>query len=170
MDVSLDAEAENLSTFSRSRFIHDFITLSKSMNAPYSQTTIENILIAFNEHWENSAILFRCTDRPGGVVNFCFFARRRVDMIAIAAHASLIKLEDPLAQMITSWSSLGQGDSHQWCDFDPRKGLAKTWVYFSHVQPIDEILSLSEMPASVREFAPVLHSLGLEEVIFTAVD
>jgi hypothetical protein len=129
MDVSLDAEAENLSTFSRSRFIHDFITLSKSMNAPYSQTTIENILIAFNEHWENSAILFRCTDRPGGVVNFRFFARRRVDMIAIAAHASLIKLEDPLAQMITSWSSLGQGDSQQWCDFDPRNGLAKTWVY-----------------------------------------
>jgi hypothetical protein len=72
--------------------------------------------------------------------------------------------------MITSWSSLGQGDSQQWCDFDPRKGLAKTWVYFSHVQPIDEILSLSEMPASVREHAPVLHSLGLEEVIFTAVD
>jgi hypothetical protein len=76
--------------FSRSRFIHDFITLSKSMNAPYSQTTIENILIAFNEHWENSAILFRCTDRPGGVVNFRFFARRRVDMIAIAAHATVV--------------------------------------------------------------------------------
>ncbi|KIM92739.1 hypothetical protein OIDMADRAFT_139131 [Oidiodendron maius Zn] len=163
-------EVEKLSIFSRSTFIHDFTTLCKSMNASYSQTTIDNILATFEEHLENSAIIFRCTDRPNSVVNFRLFTRHRVDTIAIAAHAGLIKLEDPLAQITTSWSSLFQGDSKQWCDFNPSNGLAKTWVYFHQAQPIDKILSLPEIPASVQAHAPVLHSLALENVVYTAVD
>ncbi|KAL9107946.1 MAG: hypothetical protein Q9227_007268 [Pyrenula ochraceoflavens] len=127
-------------------------------------------LTAFEEYLDTFAIIFRCTDKPNSVVNFRFFFRRRIDTIAISAQAGLIKLEDPLAKLISSWSSLSQSTPEQWGDFDPRKGLAKTRVYFPEAQSINDILFLSELPASVRQQAPVLQGLGLENVIFTAID
>ena len=157
-------------SFSSATFLEDLKRTSDAIGAPYSEPAILAVFKVFEECFKEAVVIWRSSDRPGDPLNYRFYLRRRLDTISIATEAGLLKSDDPIARLLTSWSSLYNGESWQWCDFDPRAGLAKTWVNFRGRRPVDDILNAPEVPVSVHAHGPTFHSLGLETVIFVAGD
>ena len=161
--------AATAANFDRSTFQSELSTLCHSLDAPYSNEVTEQILEAFNEYLDDSYVWLRCTSKPKDVVNFRLaFHGKRIDTTAILANAGWIGIDDELAKTIRSWSS--QEDAEQWCDFDPSRGIAKNWIYFRRLQPIQEILCTHGLPAPVTARLSDLQAAGLEHVNFAAVD
>ena len=164
--IAVDSPA----SFSPSKFLHDFKTTADAIDAPYSEPAILAVLKVFEECLKEGAVIWRTTNRPGDPLNYRFYLRRRLDTIAIATEAGILESDNPMARLVTSWSSLYSGGTEQWCDFDPTTGLAKTWVNLKGRRPVDDILNAPEVPISVRAHGPTFHSLGLDVVRFLAVD
>lgn len=161
--------AANIERFDRSVFVSEFTTLCRSLDAPCSQQMIEQILAAFDEYLDDSYVWLRCTSKPADIVNFRLaFHGRWIDTVSIAARAGWISIDDPLPKIAASWSL--RDNAEQWCDFDPSRGLAKTWIYFHRLQPIQEILHTPGLPAPVTARLPDLQAAGLDRVNFAAVD
>ena len=161
--------AASAEKFDRSTFQSELSTLCHSLDAPYSSKVTEQILEAFDEYLDDSYVWLRCTSKPADVVNFRLaFHDKRIDTTAILASAGWIGIDDELAKMVRLWSS--QEDAEQWCDFDPSRGIAKNWIYFRRLQPIQEILCTHGLPAPVAARLPDLQAAGLEHVNFAAVD
>ncbi|KAL9087278.1 MAG: hypothetical protein Q9165_006772 [Trypethelium subeluteriae] len=161
--------AASAEKFDRSTFQSELSTLCHSLDAPYSSKVTEQILEAFDEYLDDSYVWLRCTSKPADVVNFRLaFHGKRIDTTAILASAGWIGIDDEPAKMVRSWSS--QEDAEQWCDFDPSRGIAKTWIYFRRLQPIQEILCTHDLPAPVAARLPDLQAAGLEHVNYAAVD
>lgn len=161
--------AVDVEKFDRSTFKSELSTLCHSVDAPYSDKVTEQILDAFDEYLDDSYVWFRCTSKPADVVNFRLaFHGKRIDTTAILAKAGWIDIDDELAKWVRSWSS--HHEAEQWCDFDPSKGIAKNWIYFRDLQPIQEILGTHGLPAPVAARLPDFQAAGLEHVNFAAVD
>jgi hypothetical protein len=155
--------------FDRSRFLSEFRTLCHSLDAPYSEEKTKQILNAFDEYLDDSYVWTRCTSKPRDVVNFRLaFHGKWVDTISIASKAGWIDSEDTLAKIAASWSR--RDNAEQWCDFDPSRGLAKSWIYFHYLQPLQEIMRTPGLPDPVAARMPDLLAAGLEHVNFAAVD
>ncbi|KAF2159809.1 hypothetical protein M409DRAFT_29807 [Zasmidium cellare ATCC 36951] len=158
------------SPFDRTKFVSELTALCHSLDAPYSQQKVEQILSAFDEHLDNSYVWLRCTSKPKDIVNFRLaFHGKFVDTTSIEANAGWIDIENPLAKVNRSWSS--RANAEEWCDFDPSRGIAKNWVYFQRIQPFQEILSASGLPAAAASRVPDLQAAGLDDQVnFAAVD
>ena len=157
-------------SFSSSKFLDDFKRTADAIGAPYSEPAILAVLKVFGECLNEGAVIWRTTNRPRDVLNYRFYLRRRVDTIRIATEAGILESDNPMAQLVTAWSSLYNGATEQWCDFDPRTGLVKTWVNLKGRRPVDDVLNVPEVPSSVRAHASKFHGLGLKLVRFLAVD
>lgn len=161
---------ETPASFSTTRFLDDLIKTSDAIGAPYSKTAISTVLKVFEECFTQGVVTWRATDRPGDALNFRIYLRRQLDTISIATEAGLLEPDNKMARLLNSWAALYTGEALQWIDFDPKKGLAKTWLNVKGRRPIDDILNTPEVPASVRAHGPMFHSVGLETVTFLAVD
>ena len=157
-------------SFSSSKFLDDFKRTADAIDAPYSEPAIAAVLKVFEECLQEGAVIWRTTNRPLDALNYRFYLRRRLDTISIATKAGILESENPMARLVTGWSSLYNGETEQWCDFDPKTGLAKTWVNLKGRRPVDDVLNVPEVPISVRAHGPMFHSLGLKLVRFLAVD
>jgi len=102
--------------------------LANTIGAPYSEPAILQVLEIFGECFKEAVVVWRTTDRPGDTLNYRTYLRRQLDTISIAVGAGLLESNNQLVRLITSWSSLYDGKTEQWCDFDPNAGLVKTWV------------------------------------------
>lgn len=156
--------------FSAPKFLIDVTKLADKIQAPYSEARISEVLETFKECFKDAIVAWRTTDRPGDTLNYRIFLRRQLDTISIPIKGGLLRPDKPLVRLVTSWSSLNNGATEQWCDFDPNAGLVKTWVNWKGSRPIDDILNASEVPATIRSHSPNFHSLGLKMVTFVAVD
>lgn len=157
-------------TFSPSRFLQDIKVLAHTIGAPYSELAVKNVLTAFEECFDNAVVAWRTTDRPNDTLNYRLFLRRQMDTISIAIDSGHLMPDDPLVQLLRSWSSLFNGETEQWLDFDPNAGLAKTWLNLGDRRPVDDVLHAAEVPAAIRAHGPTFHGLGLKLVTFVAVD
>lgn len=158
------------SHFSPSQLLQDITKTANAIDAPYSEPATLAVLKTFEECFKEGAVTLRTTNRPGDQLNYRFYACRKVDMINLSTEAGFIEPGNHLARLVTSLSSLYNGEPEQWCDFDAERGLAKNWVHFKARRPVDEILNTPEVPEVVRAHGPTFHSLGLELVKFVAVD
>ena len=164
------AVIDSPASFSATKFLDDFKKTSDAISAPYSEPAILAVLKVYEGCFMDGIMTWRATDRPGDALNFRVYLRRQLDTIGIATEAGLLDSNNPMARLLISWDSLYKGEPVQWIDFDPMKGLAKTWLNLKGRRPVDEILNAPEVPVSVRAHGPTFHSLGLEIVTFLAVD
>ena len=157
-------------SFSSSRFLDDFKNLASAIDAPYSESAIQDVLKVFEGCFSEGTTIWRTTNRAGDILNYRFYLRRRLDTISIATQAGILEADNPMACLITSWSSLYNGGTEQWADFSPITGLAKTWVNLKGRRPVDDVLNAPEVSTAVREHRSRFHSLDLTLVRFLAVD
>ena len=158
-------------SFSSTRFVQDAKDLAKSLGAPYSEPAINEVLEVFAECFKNSVVVWRATNRLGDALNYRVFLRHKSDTVAIATTAGYLKPFDPLVKLVESCSLLFNGESEQWCDFDASvAGLTKTWINLRGTRCVDDVLSASAMPCSIRAHGPSFHGLGLDSVTFIAAD
>jgi len=158
------------SVFNSARFLQDIKRTADSIGAPYSEAATLNVIKTFEDCFKGGAVIWRTTNRPGDRLNYRFYARRRIDTISISTEAGFLAPNNHMARLVTSWSTLYDGDTQQWCDFDAETGLAKNWINLRGRRPVDDILNAAEVPEAVRAHGPTFHSLGLELVRFLAVD
>lgn len=134
----------------------------------------EAIVASYSQNFREGAVLWRATDRPGDGLNFRFYERRPVEVIRIAEDAKLLGPDHPLTLLLDAWA-LPWGEGHsmipeQSCDFDAEKGLVKSWVYMGGLRPLDDILSLGNVPASIIQHRDIFHHRGLHLLRHVAVD
>jgi hypothetical protein len=158
------------SVFTPEKFLADYKKTAAALDASYSESTVAGTLSTFNGCFQEGTVIWRSTSRSNDVLNYRFYLRRRLDTVALAAKAGYIKTSDPIARLATSWSDLFEGDTVQWCDLDPKEGVAKTWIYLRGQRSVDDVLNASEVPDAVRAHRATFYSLGLKLVHFVAVD
>ncbi|KAA8647038.1 hypothetical protein EYZ11_005279 [Aspergillus tanneri] len=156
--------------FDPAQFLTDFKKTADAIGAFYSESSIRGTLKTFKDCFQDSAVIWRTTNRDNGPVNYRFYLRRRLDTIDIATKAGYLEPDNQMARLITSWSALYNGHTEQWCDFHPETGLAKTWVNLKGRRQVDDILNAPEVPDSVRAHGPTFYRLGLKLVRFLAAD
>ncbi|MFC8725771.1 aromatic prenyltransferase [Streptomyces bacillaris] len=156
--------------FSRARFLVDLRTTATALGAPYSEAVTNRVLDAYASAFDEGAVLWRTTDRPGAGLDYRFYARRPLDTMTIARRAGFIAGDDPLAALVQAWSGLYGGAPEQSCDFDAALGQTKTWVYLAGTRPLDDVLGVPGVPDALRRLAPLFHGLGLDHVRHVAVD
>ncbi len=123
-------------TFSPSKFLKDTERLANAIGAPYSEPAVLQVLEVFEECFKEAVVVWRTTDRPGDTLNYRTYLRRQLDTIRIVTGAGLLESDNQLVRLLTSWSSLYDGKTEQWCDFDPNAGLVKTWVNLRRRRPV----------------------------------
>ncbi|KAJ5813520.1 secondary metabolism biosynthetic enzyme [Penicillium pulvis] len=156
--------------FDPMRFLTDFKRTSDAIGASYSEPSILETLNTFKSCFQNSIVIWRTTNRENDPLNYRFFLQQRLNTVEIAIKAGYIEPDNQMGRLITSWSALYNGESQQWCDFHPERGLVKTWVNLKRGRPVNDILNAPGVPYSVQCHGPTFRSLGLELVSFVAVD
>ncbi|KJX93611.1 Chain A like protein [Zymoseptoria brevis] len=160
--------AAQIQKFDHLVFTSDFTAICDTLGAPYSRKIIEQILVAFREYEGKAIIAMRCTSRAADGIGFrMYFPGQSIDTTTIAARTGWIEREHSLARLVRSWTTQ---EAEQWCDFDPCRGLSKTWVYYRQLRPVETILSAEGVSAAVRARMLDFQGIGLNRVNFTAVD
>lgn len=156
--------------FELSRFLVDIKRITKSINAPLTDGIIEKMYGTFANNLNGGAIALRATDRPGDVVNFWAAEFNRVDTVTQAIDAGLVTAENPTALLLRSWFTMYDNTPELWTDFDTAKGLAKSWVWFVHLRPLEEILSVEHVPESYRKQVGLFKRAGADKIYHVAVN
>ena len=162
--------APSTSVFTEDRFLEDYRKTAATLAAPYSEEVVKSTLTSFPGCYEEGTVIWRSTSRPNDKLNYRFYLKRREDTVALAAKAGLLNENDTMSRLATSWSSLFDGDSVQWCDLDPEEGVAKTWIFLKGQRSVDDILDAPVMPDAAKVHRAHFHSIGLALIHFVAVD
>ncbi|MEU6657509.1 aromatic prenyltransferase [Streptomyces sp. NPDC046821] len=172
--LSLAAWKEDLTVhpqqFSAPHFLEHVRATAEAIGAPYSEAATQAVLDAYGPMFAEGAVLWRATDRPGGDLNYRFYARRSTDTVAVARRAGFIAADDRLGDLVQAWNTLYDGTPEQSCDFDAARGLTKTWLYLGGTRPVGDVLAVEPVPLPIRERGPLFHSLGLDFVRHVCVD
>lgn len=156
--------------FSNQQFLADVQRTAAALGAPYSESATRTVIEAYDECFKNEVVLWKTTSKPIAALNYRFMSQQHRDTIATAVKAGFIDVDNPLANLIVSWSSLFNGAPKQSCDFDTVTGLCKTWVMFGDQRPIEAVLDAKGVPASIRRHAATFKAVGLGFVRWAAVD
>lgn len=119
--------------FSPTQFLEDTQSTAAAIGAPYSEATTLKVLETYAQSFRDGAVLWRSTDRPGDALNYRFYERKPVDTVSIAVQAGLLAPDNPMIELIQSWSSLydGAGTPEQSCDFDAKSGLVSSQSFLN---------------------------------------
>ena len=130
-----------------------------------------NIIHSYTQSFHQGAVLWRATNREGDALNYRFYERSPVDVLRIAIDAGFLKQENPLVCILQRWSAPWRGGTpEQSCDFDAEKGLTKAWAYQAGFRPLHDLLSMNDIPDSIRKHGTTFDLLGLYIVRHVAVD
>jgi 4-hydroxyphenylpyruvate 3-dimethylallyltransferase len=140
-----------------------------TLKAPYSEPIIEKVIKTYGANFQRGAVLWKATNRPEDGIAFRFYERETVDVINPAITSGLLSPDHPLIPLISSWSAL-YSNAISSCDFDPQKGLRKTWIWLGGRRPLDELLNADNVPMQIKALGPKFHALGLDTVRHAAVD
>lgn len=156
--------------FASSEFLEDIKKTAAAIGAPFDETTTGKVLDIFGEQFNEGGVILRTSNQPRAKLDYRFFMRRQTDIMGLALKEGLIEAGDPMSDLINSWTSLYNGIPEASADFDAVKGLAKVWLYFGAIRPVDQILAAPGVPEGIRAHLSTFQSLGLQEVQHTAVD
>ncbi|KAH8588734.1 prenyltransferase-like protein [Bisporella sp. PMI_857] len=156
--------------FSTSQFLEDIRTTAAAIGAPFSESTTRKVLDVFTEQFKDGGIVLRTSNQATSKLDYRSFMRKKTDIMSLALGEGFIEKDDPLNDLIASWSALYDGRPEASCDFSADGGLAKIWLFFGAIRPLDEILAAPGVPESIRRHGPTFHSLGLTDVQHIAVD
>ncbi|KAL4896018.1 prenyltransferase-like protein [Aspergillus ambiguus] len=156
--------------FDPERFLVDIEETCRAIGAPYSQGETMKVLQTFQASFARGAVLWRITDLPGDALNYRFYERVSIDAVSCAVKGKLLQPNQPLSQLIVSWSSLYPGVAQQSCDFDAERGLTKIWVYLGDMRPLGDILGAPHVPKSMRNHATTFYNLSLNVIRHVAAD
>ncbi|MFC4911812.1 aromatic prenyltransferase [Actinomadura gamaensis] len=156
--------------FSPEQFLSDLKTTADALGAPYSESVARAVLDAYSDCFRSGAVLWRATDRADDPLNYRFYERRHTDTVGAAVRAGLLRADNPLIGLISSWSALYGAESTELVDFDAGRGIAKTWVFLGGMRPVGEVLGAPAVPEAFRRHEPRFRALGLTSVRHVAVD
>lgn len=154
--------------FSAPRFLKDVEEFCKILNTPFSASTTQAVLRAYDIHFNNAPVGWRATSKDSSL-NYRFFQGRSSDTVDIAIRAGFIK-PSPMVDLVRSWTKLFNGEVQQWCDFDTSTGLAKSWLFLGQTRQMDDVLNLDFVPDSIRRHTEKFKQHGLDRVRTVAVD
>jgi len=153
-----------------SQLLEDIRTTSAALGAPFNEATTRKVIETFPEQFKKGGVVLRTSNQPGAGLDYRFFMRGKTDVLGLAEKEGFINKGDPLTDLIKSWSALYNGLPEASGDFSAGKGLAKVWLFFGAIRPVDEVLAASGVPESIRAHGPRFKSLGLTDVQHVAVD
>ncbi|OKL63318.1 hypothetical protein UA08_01803 [Talaromyces atroroseus] len=156
-------------SFSRTVFKQDVSRLCAALRADYNDHVMDKVLEAYDENFHRSAVLWKATNRPKDGIAFRFYERQKVDVIGPAIKHGLLKGHHEMIPLISSWANL-YPNAIASCDFDPSKGLNKTWVWLAGRHPVGELLKAPHVPKALCALENKFKSIGLDTVRHAAVD
>ena len=170
--AAVDVVAPQGSIFSEEKFIKDIVATSEEIGAPYNVDSLKQVMSLYGEYFKEGVCMWRTTDRPGDIINYRFVLHRRVDTLQRAIDAGMVPqgAANPMIALTKQFGDLFEGDTEEWCDFHPTKGLAKNWIFLRKLRPVDAVLNCPDVPEVIRAHGPTFHALGLDEIRIAAVD
>jgi 4-hydroxyphenylpyruvate 3-dimethylallyltransferase len=163
-------EADMEFKFTPSQLLEDIRTTSAAIGAPFNESTTRKVLDTFIEQFRTGGVVLRTSNQPSARLDYRFFMRGKTDVLGLAEKEGFVERGDALSDLIASWSTLYGGLPEASGDFDASKGLAKVWLFFGAIRPVDEVLAALAVPESIRRHGPLFKSLGLTDVQHVAVD
>lgn len=154
--------------FNPDDFKKDVSKVCATLNADYNEKVMNAVLDTYKENFERGAVLWKATSKEDGIA-FRFYEREKVDVVGPAINNGLIPGNHEMIPLITSWANFKENTIAS-CDFDPAKGLNKTWVWLGGRHPTKELLAAPNVPNTLRSLEPKLISAGLHTVRHAAVD
>ncbi|EEA27349.1 conserved hypothetical protein [Talaromyces marneffei ATCC 18224] len=154
--------------FNAEHFKQDVSELCTTLNADYNEGVMNAVLNTYKENFERGAVLWKATSKEDGVA-FRFYERKKVDVVGPAINNSLISGNHGMIPLITSWANFKKNAIAS-CDFDPAKGLCKTWIWLGGRHPTRDLLVAPNVPGTIRSLERKLISAGLHTVRHAAVD
>jgi 4-hydroxyphenylpyruvate 3-dimethylallyltransferase len=154
--------------FNADDFKKDVSQLCATLNSGYNEKVMNAVLDTYKENFERGAVLWKATSKEDGIA-FRFYEREKVDVVGTAINHGLIPGNHPMIPLITSWANFRENAIAS-CDFDPAKGLNKTWVWLGGRFPLEELLAALNVPDTLRSLEPKLKAAGLDIVRHAAVD
>src|SRR5690349_20054427 len=132
--------------FDTSEFLEDIRKTAAAIGAPFSESATKKVLDIYKEQFNEGGVILRTSNQPRAKLDYRFFMRRKTDVMALAEQEGFIQPGDELSDLINSWSSLYDGKPEASADFDAVKGLAKVWLFFGAIRPVEEILAAPAVP------------------------
>ncbi|KAH8817261.1 prenyltransferase-like protein [Xylogone sp. PMI_703] len=154
--------------FDHAQFLEDVKRTAAGIGAPFNEEVTRKVLDVYKEQFAEGGIVLRTSNR-GAQLDYRFFMRRKTPVMELALKEGFIKQDDELTELIAQWSALYNGRPEASGDFDSVTGLAKIWLYFGAIRPVDEILQ-PFVPEGIRAHLPSFKSLGLTHIQHVAVD
>jgi 4-hydroxyphenylpyruvate 3-dimethylallyltransferase len=157
-------------TFTEETFLSDATALARAVDAPFDPQVAHRVLDVFGDEFRTGGVQWKTTSRPGDLLHYRYFPRRRANAVKSAIEGGLLG-EGRQTELVDAWSSAFSDSSVQFCDFDGVGGLAKIWVYFGGLPSIDTVLAaVPSLPGSVTELLGTFERVGLTRIRYTAVD
>ncbi|KAF3767217.1 hypothetical protein M406DRAFT_328308 [Cryphonectria parasitica EP155] len=174
-DWGAGAEQDAMSTtserapFIEPQFLEDLDNGSASVEAPYSEDKVKEIIDAYGECFHDSAVQIRCGNVPGAALLFRVLFAIPTDTLDIALKHGWVLPNDPLVEMHKNLSQSCPRMIDQ-PEFTVDKGFDGTWQFLGKSYTLDEILQIPAMPDGIKANKQQLLDLGLTEVPITHLD
>jgi hypothetical protein len=156
--------------YDRTRFRDDLRHTAGIIGAPFDDLKVNQSLDIFDEEFGSSVVQLKTTSRPHDGLYYRFLHDGKKDLVEVAQrHHLLPRGEDPILTLQNQVLAEFDGCFRLGEDFEAGFGLAKTWT-FTGGRPIEALLGLPAMPASVAAHLDFFERHSLRRVIFVASD
>jgi hypothetical protein len=151
----------------------DTLEAARIVGVPCNEVILERVMQTYQGFFENGAVAFRTTShapdkRDLSLRYMALTTPHNPYEMALAAGLYIETghpIEAVFPELEKRFTGLGYG-----VDSTIRYGFQKIWPFFASPVPVQEILSLKSVPASMKSYVPTLSKFGLELSSLLALD
>jgi hypothetical protein len=152
-------------------FLEDLRTAASAIAAPFDEDKVRQSLEVFDAELRRCVVQMKATCRAGSGLYYRFFYKWERDLTALAQGAGMLPPgHSPLIDLQADVLAHCRGATRAGLDLDTGFGLAKVWSFTGGPTPVEEVMGLGTMPASVRAGRDFFARHRLRHVFFVASD
>lgn len=153
------------------RFLADLRRATAVIDAPFEEHKVRRTLEVFDAELRRCVVQMKATCKAGSGVYYRFFYKWERDLTAVAQEHGLLPAgHSPILDLQADVLEHCDGATRAGLDLETGFGLAKVWTFTGGPTPLERMLSLRTMPATVRDHRAFFERFGLRHVFFVASD
>jgi hypothetical protein len=157
--------------YSPASALKDLRTAASAIAAPFDEGKVRRSLEVFDAEMRCCVVQMKATCRAGSGLYYRFFYKGERDLTSLAQSEGMLPAgHSPLVDLQADVLEHCRGATRAGLDFHTGFGLAKVWSFTGGPTPVERVMRLKTMPASVRTREGFFARHRLRHVFFVGAD
>ncbi|CAN8102047.1 unnamed protein product [Discula destructiva] len=155
--------------FVEAEFLEDLAVGSTSLEAPYTESVVKDIIEAFGEAFHDSAVQIRCGCNQKAPLMFRVLFAIPMDVVDVALKHQWLKQGDPIVQLDRAIDNMCPRSLNQ-PEFVVDTGMEAVWKFLGETLSVDKALAIPGMTPGMQANIQRFKDVNLTDVPIMHLD